>query len=303
MYFTDNNGSNWQIGQAQVTHTSTPFGPLTNGKTYGFYVRARDNTNLEGPAPSGSSSIQKSVTIDGQAPVVGIQPLPPHTDATGETLNWAGGTDYGSGIQNYDVQWRVAGGTWIDLLSDTTLTSYSVQGGTNGVTYEFRARGRDNVGNVPDWNTVPTTSTTVWLEPSAYIVGFNSPDINSIGVYSKDPVGPESDDQFTVLWAGDAAPNTSIVGFYLRYQKPGETTWLSWQPVPDPIQITSAAFTEMTIDTAQWPDGIYTFQVKAKDSAGQEGQYREETQGTIMVDRVEPWITDNQVYLPVIFNN
>lgn len=299
MYYTLNNGSSWIIGQAQVTHTSTQFGPLNNGVKYGFYVRARDNSGLEGATPSGSGSVQKSVTIDGEAPAVAIQPLPPHTDATGETLNWAGGTDYGSGIQNYDVQWREAGGTWIDLLSGTTLTSYNVHGGTNGTTYEFRARGRDNVGNVPDWNTVPTTSTTVWLEPSAYIVGFNSPDINSIGVYSKDPVGPENGDSFTVLWAGDAAPNTSIVGFDLRYQKPGNSTWLTWQTN---TQSTFADFV-MTDSTTEFPDGVYTFQVKAKDSAGQEGQYHEETQGTIVVDREAPWMTDNQVYLPAIFNN
>ena len=298
MYYTNNNGANWPIGQAQVTHTSTPFGPLTNGLNYGFYVRAKDNTDLEGPAPSGSGSIQKSVTIDGEAPVVAIQPLPPHTDATGQTLYWTGGTDYGSGIQNYDVQWRIAGGTWATLLSNTTATSYHVSGGTNGTTYEFRARGRDKVGNVPDWNTVPTTSTTVWLEPTAYIVGFTSPDINSIGVYSKDPAGPANGDSFIVLWAGDAAPNTSIVSFSMRYQKPGSSTWISWFEDQN-ASITSADFI-MTADTTNFPDGIYVFQVKAKDSAGQTGEYHTETQGTIIVDREPPWITDNQLYLPII---
>ncbi len=297
MYYTGNNGSNWIIGQAQVTHTSTQFGPLINGTTYGFYVRARDNSGLEGAVPSGSGSIQKTVTIDGAAPVVSIAPLPPHTDATGQTLTWTGGTDFGSGILNYDVQGRDAGGTWVDLLSATTATSHHVQGGTNGTTYEFRARGRDRVGNVPDWNTVPTTSTTVWLEPTAFILGFNSPNINSIGVYSKDPAGPENGDNFTVLWAGDAAPNTSIVGFDLRYQKPGNSTWFAWQTN---VQTTSASFI-MTADTTEFPDGIYTFQVKAKDSAGQEGEYREETQGTIIVDREAPWMTENQLYMPIIF--
>ncbi|MBE2222014.1 MAG: DNRLRE domain-containing protein [Anaerolineae bacterium] len=298
MYYTGNNGSNWIIGQAQVTHTSTPFGPLTNGTTYGFYVRARDNTNLEGPAPSGSGSIQKSVTIDGSPPVVTIQPLPPHTDATGETLNWAGGTDYGSGIQNYDVQWRAAGGTWANLLSGTTLTSYHVIGGTNGTTYEFRARGRDKVGNVPDWSTVPTASTTVWLEPTAYITGFQDTTTSEpIVIYSKDPVGPENNDEFRVLWAGDAAPNTSIVSFDLRYQKPGNPTWFTWQT---DIQTTSANFV-MTANTTDFPDGIYIFQVKAKDSAGQVGDYHTETQGKIVVDREPPWMTDNVIFFPVVF--
>ena len=297
MYYTSNNGNNWTIGQAQVTHTSTPFGPLTHGTTYGFYVRARDNTNLEGAAPNGSGSIQQSVRIDGIAPVVAIHDLPDHSDGSGETLDWSGGTDDGSGIQNYDVQWRVAGGNWVDLLTGTTLTSYEVSGGTNGTTYEFRARGRDMVGNVPDWSTVPTTSTTVWLEPTAYIYDFQSGG-NSIHVYSKNPAGPENGDSFRVLWAGDAAPNTSIVSFSLRYQKPGNPTWITWHTDIN-ASILFDDF-DMTANTTDFPDGIYVFQAKAKDSAGTEGQYHEETQGKIVVDREPPWITDNQIYLPMI---
>jgi hypothetical protein len=297
MYYTSDGGANWTVGQAQVTHTSTPFGPLTHNITYGFYVRARDNTDLEGPVPNGSGSIQQSVRIDGIAPVVAIHDLPAHSNGSGATLDWSGGADDGSGIQNYDVQWRVAGGDWVDLLTATTLTSYDVSGGTNGVTYEFRARGRDMVGNAPDWSTVHTTFTTVWLEPTAYIYDFQSGG-NSIAIYSKNPVGPEDGDSFRVLWAGDAVPNTSIVSFSLRYQKPDNPTWITWHTDIN----ASVLFDDyvMTADTTEFPDGIYIFQVKAKDSAGTEGQYHEETQGTIVVDREPPWMTDNQVYLPMI---
>ena len=293
MYYTGNNGSNWTVGQAQVTHTSTQFGPLTHGTTYGFYVRARDNTDLEGAVPSGSGSVQKNVRIDAVAPVVAIAPLPPHTDGTGETLDWSGGTDDGSGIQNYDVQWRVAGGSWVDLFTGTTQTSYFASGGTHGTTYEFRARGRDMVGNIPEWNTVPVVSTTVWEEPIAHIVGF-IPE----GIYSKNPIGPENGDNFKVLWAGDAAPGTSIATFNIRYRKPGNPTWIPWQYVTS--DITSADFI-MTDDIVNFPDGVYTFQAKATDSAGTDGEYHEETQGTIIVDRYAPWMTDNVIYMPVIF--
>lgn len=289
MYYYD--GSNWTVGQAQVTHTSTQFGPLTHGTSYGFYVRARDNTNLEGAAPSGSGSVQKWARIDAVPPVVAIQPLPPHSDGTGETLNWAGGADDGSGIQNYDVQWREAGGNWVDLFTGTNLTSYFASGGTHGTTYEFRARGRDMVGNVPDWNSVAIASTTVWLEPSAHIVGFNPSPIYTATV-------PANGDNFKVLWAGDSGPNTSIDLFSLQYFKPGNPTPIAWQTEIN-ASMTSADFI-MTADTNEFPDGIYTFQVKARDSAGLWGEYRTETQGTIIVDREDPRMTDNTVYLPVI---
>jgi len=284
-YYTSNNGSNWTVGQAQVTHKSTPFGPLTHNATYGFYVRARDNSNLEGAAPSGSGSIQKIVRIDGQAPIVAIQDLPEHSDGTAQ-LNWTGGTDSGTGIQNYDVQWREAGGNWADLFTGTSLTSYLATGGTHGTTYEFRARGRDMVGNVPDWSAVKVVRTTVWSEPIAHIVGFNPSPIYTATM-------PAIGDNFQVLWQGDAGPDASIDAFALRYQKPGNSTWFTWHAS------IGTTFDDFVLDISD-PDGIYIFQVKAQDSNGVWGQYHDETQGTIIVDRLDPRMTDNVIYLPII---
>jgi len=140
-------------------------------------------------------------------------------------------------------------------------------------------------------------STTVWLEPASHIVGFNpSP------IYSKDPVGPEITDKFQVLWQGDAGPDTSLVAFSLRYKIPGSSSWIAWlTEVPATTTFDDFEFAaEFSNDGLDAPDGIYTFQVKAKDSAGTWGEYRDETQGTIIVDRVAPWMTDNVIYLPTI---
>ena len=68
-------------------------------------------------------------------------------------VNWSG-TDGGSGLAAYDVQYRQgAGGTWTDWLTATTQTS-AVFGPTSpvtpilGETYTFRTRAVDRVGNL-----------------------------------------------------------------------------------------------------------------------------------------------------------
>lgn len=60
---------------------------------------------------------------------------------------WWNGSDNLSGVARYDVQYRdEAGGTWTDLLVNTTDTYYRFVGEV-GHTYYFRIRARDYAGN------------------------------------------------------------------------------------------------------------------------------------------------------------
>jgi uncharacterized protein YkwD len=73
---------------------------------------------------------------------------------SGTTASWSWtGADtllqtHTSGLRNFDVQYRVDGGTWTTIRSGTTARSLSLSGRAHGHYYGLRVRARDNLGYV-----------------------------------------------------------------------------------------------------------------------------------------------------------
>ena len=286
-YYTTDNGANWRIGRAQVTSTQTNVNGAANGARIGFYVRARDNAGNEGPLPSGSGSIQSWTRIDARPPNVTMNPLPEYTQSTSFQVSWFDNQEaQESGIRNYDVQFRQQGGEWTQLAYGTTATSTTFNRGVDGVTYEFRARGTDNVGNVQPWGDAQA-STTVFSQPLAEIVPFVP------FIYQKTS-GPAAGDSFTVAWRGLTPPGVTIASFDVRYRAPGTSNWTNWLTA---TTLSSSPFNLGVND----PDGIYTFQARATNSQGVTGPYEEQLQEQIIVDRNAPFITA-QSAMPIVFS-
>jgi hypothetical protein len=83
-------------------------------------------------------------------PVSQMDQLPASTAGTSIALHW-NGSDAGSGIMYYDVQYRDgASGQWVDWLPKTTATSAAFTGQI-GHTYYFRVRLWDQAGNVENY--------------------------------------------------------------------------------------------------------------------------------------------------------
>jgi uncharacterized protein YkwD len=61
-----------------------------------------------------------------------------------------------SGLHDFEIQWRPAGGTW--LSAGTTTRTSLVITLARGRSYEFRIRSRDNAGNRSAWSVVPVTT-------------------------------------------------------------------------------------------------------------------------------------------------
>ena len=111
-----------------------------------------------------ASVVTGTVNVDLTAPASSMTPLPSFVGSTTVPLSWSG-SDTLSGISTYDVQVRAGlGGTWTDVLSNTTNTS-TIYSGTNGIAYYFRARANDVVGHVEDWPPDYDTFTTVDVTP------------------------------------------------------------------------------------------------------------------------------------------
>lgn len=107
-------------------------------------------------------------TGDTEPPDVTVDPLPAFSGRS-FTVSWSGSDVGGSGIDHYDVQYRVDGGAWTDWLLGVTFTSAEFNSGEDGRLYEFRARGVDGAGNVEPFG-APEASTTVDARPPVSIV-------------------------------------------------------------------------------------------------------------------------------------
>jgi hypothetical protein len=209
--------------------------------------------------------VNYSVAVDTQPPNVSVYALPQYSPQS-FTVSWGGDDPGGSGIASFDVQYRVAGGSWIHWVGPTTATSAQYVG-SNGVTYEFRARGTDRAGNQQSWSTNPQASTTVDTIPPEAKVDALPPYI------FKEP--------FEVSWSG--TDNLSGIKCYdVQYRELGGS-WI------DAFTCT----TDEKTDVSGAQDGVtYQLRARATDNAGNKQPWPQDpqTQTTISTSGPVAWI-------------
>ena len=152
-----NNGSSWV---AWEPYASTKGWTLDAGDgTKTVYVEYRDN------AGNSSSSNNDTIVLD-TVPPSSSATSPATTISLSFAVSWSG-SDGLSGVESYDVQYRVgSGGAWMDWLLGTTSTSETFGPASpvslvRGETYYFRVRAHDFAGNVEAYPSSPDTSTYV----------------------------------------------------------------------------------------------------------------------------------------------
>jgi hypothetical protein len=265
--------SAWMDWQVHVQYKSAQFSGGANGVTYQFRARAVDNAgNVQPFGPA-----QAQTTIDTIPPSVSVDVLPGFTFTPSFQVKWSGADNPGgSGIQFYEVQYQEDNGPWQAWLVDTTATSAQFTGAQDGSIYGFRARGIDVAGNVQPYTAVAQAATRVETTgPSSQIVPFDPP--------------LTKEDSFLVSWTGSTAPDLSILYFDVRYRF-NDGPWIAWL---SQTQLTSATF-----DSLNPQDGVYGFEVRAKDSAGRLEPYTGQAESSIIVDRNPPYVVP-QVFLPM----
>jgi hypothetical protein len=161
----------------------------------------------------------------------------------------------------------------------TTTTSGTVLNALSGQVYAFRARAVDKVGNVQPMPANPQAQTTVSLgNPLANIVPFNVP-ISTVN-------------NFLVQWTGQAPPGSTIVAYDVQFRFNGGP-WQNWLTN---VNVTSQQFSAVS------GDGVYEFQVRARDSIGRVSAFNGGPASSIAVDVVAPKITVRN-YNPVAADN
>lgn len=162
------NDGAWGDWLTGVTRTAAEYGNGEDGNKYAFRVRGVDNVgNIE---PYGVADT--ATVVDTQPPTVAVDPLPGVVNGSAFVVTWSG-DDTASGIQYYDVQYRVNDGPWILWQAATVNTNATFTGASDGV-YAFEARGVDNLDRYEPFYDVPEAAIAVdaeapFIEPHLYL--------------------------------------------------------------------------------------------------------------------------------------
>jgi hypothetical protein len=126
------------------TAVSTVVTGLTNGTTYTFQVRA---VNLVGAGPYSAPSNAVTATAPITAPVAPTVVTAARAATSGTVnLSWTPGANGGSAITGSTILVRIGGAPVRTIVLATPVTSTTVTGLTNGVTYTFSVASRNAVG-------------------------------------------------------------------------------------------------------------------------------------------------------------
>lgn len=208
--------------------------------------------------------VEYTTQLDTEPPNVDVQTLPEWSTSS-FTVHWSGDDPGGSGIDHYDVQYRVPGEDWTYWLNNTEATTAEWVGGANGTVYEFRARGVDHAGNIEEW---PDTR-QAWTEIDAIAPAANVNALPSV-TFSQ---------SFNVSWVGsDNTGGSGVDVFDVQYREEG-SPWGNWFLRTDR---TSATFTGA--DHGE----TYQFRARAIDVAGNVQPWSTVPQAETLVDVQDP---------------
>ncbi len=209
--------------------------------------------------------INFTTNCDTVPPTATVQALPQFSP--GEFRVFWSGQDFApsgcqpSGIANYDVQYRINGGSWVNWRTRTTGTDFGFRNlAPNGAFVEFRARATDNAGNVGQYTSVAQAATTVDSQPPTATMN---------------PLTPiQIATSFVVSWSG-----TDNLSGIASYDVEFTLDDGPWQPL-----VSNTLTTSFQVTGAQAGQS-YGFRVRATDRVGNVQSWSQTPQAeTIVLD-------------------
>ena len=160
--------------------------------------------------------------------------------------SWTPPADNGAPIDDYDLRYRPAGGSWTELpdAANSTATTATITGLTNGTSYEVQVRAGNSVGDGP-WSASAAGTPVAPASPPAA---------------PTPPALTPGDGQLGVSWTPPADNGVAIDDYDVRYRPAGGI----WTELPDTVKSTAtrATITGLTNGTT------YEVAVRAGSSAG-----------------------------------
>ena len=238
--------SGWTDHPFSGTGTTTNIPSLTNGQSYQVRVRMTS---------SAGSSDWSQATTDTPAPEAPSAPeVPALTPGNGQLgVSWTAPSDNGADISDYDVQYR-QGNTdgWTDYPFSDTGTSTTIDGLTNGQSYQVQVRAINSAGN-GRWSDSATGTPGV-IAPNA----------------PRAPLLTSGNGQLGVSWTAPSDNGADISDYDVQYREGSSRDWSD-----HPFSDTGTSTTIDGLTNAR----SYQVQVRATNSTGN-GRWSDRTTGT-----------------------
>ena len=240
-YSTD--GGNWTTVTSSTGSTSTTYSVtgLTNGTPYWFRVAAvgtLSGATLTGNLATTTAAVTPYTTPSAPTALAG-------TKGNGKVdLTWTAGSNGGSVITGYRVQYSTDGSNWTTKTANTgsSLASYSVTGLTNGTPYYFQVSAINAAGSGP-----PTYIGTT-PAPGDTVTPYTNPDAPT------DFTATPSNGAASLSWT---APTNTGGKAITAYEVQRSTDGTTWTTLSSAITGTTYSATGLTNGTP------YYFQVAA----------------------------------------
>ena len=192
--------------------------------------------------------VEYDVNCDTTPPTASVEPLPPFQPGL-FLVKWSG-QDFAppgcapSGIANYDVEYRIDGGSWIHWKKQTTSTENHFKNYAPDRSFvEIRARATDHAGNVGSYNG-PYATTTIDMSPPLT-------SMNPLPQFTTSP-------NFTVSWSGDDRGGSGVQSYSVQFRVDGGP----WEMLIENTPQTSYQLTGVQ------EYSLYEFRVQATDNVG-----------------------------------
>jgi uncharacterized protein YkwD len=143
----------YTLWKGSAPHRSIMFSDRYNYVGVGFAYRSSNKTTW--------ASVVFTESRDHTDPVAMADGV--SAKGTSVTFEWSGRDrrlqTHTSGLDSFDVQYRVDGGSWRTIRNDTNATSLTLNDRPRGHSYGFRVCAKDNRGNLSRW----TSEQRVWV--------------------------------------------------------------------------------------------------------------------------------------------
>jgi len=137
------NGGSWTTACSNTTSTYCNVTGLNCGTSYEYQIQA----NCSGGNTSNWSNSCSFQTLDCPCNIPACTSASNITE-TSAKLNWNSST----GANSYNVRYRVSGGSWTTVCSNTTSTYCNVTGLTCSTSYEYQVQANCSGGNTSSWS-------------------------------------------------------------------------------------------------------------------------------------------------------